>query len=572
MQDPFDPDEASSERVSRLIAGGESFQVEFKSEVRTPLNDRDLVEAVICLANGTGGTLLVGVDDDGSVTGARPRHETGRTDPLRLQALIANTTQPPLSVEAAVVQVSGKEVLAVEVPNSPRVVGTTRGTYVRRAIAGDGSPVCLPYHAHEMLAHEVDRGAVDWAGLRVGGAVWSDLDPLEFERVRQMVGNASAGADRLLGTLSDREIASALGFTRHDAEVTTGGLLMFGKIDAIRRFLPTHEAAFQVLRGLDVEVNDFLPHPLLRLADEMLTRFKARNTEEEVDFGLLRVAVSAYSETAFREALANALVHRDYTRGGAVYVQWSEDQLEISSPGGFPAGIRVDNLLVAPPHPRSPLLADAFKRAGLVERTGRGINRMFAEQLRVGRPAPDYGRSSGDHVVAILPGGPANMSMTKWVLEQENQQGAPLRLRELQVLAELLRERQMTTTELATVLQNTDAETRRLLTRMVERGWVQPRGEGKARNWRLSAAVYRVLDAPSGYVRVHGFEPLQQEQMIIQYVQVHGQITRNQAAELCGLSPDQASRLLRRLVSGEKLTHQGENKGRVYLLPVNPER
>jgi ATP-dependent DNA helicase RecG len=120
-------------------------------------------------------------------------------------------------------------------------------------------------------------------------------------------------------------------------------------------------AAFQVLRGLDVEVNDFLPHPLLRLAEEMLTRFKARNTEEEVDFGLLRVAVSAYSEPAFREALANALVHRDYTRRGAVHVQWSEDQLEISSPGGFPTGIRVDNLLVAPPHPRSPLLADAFK-------------------------------------------------------------------------------------------------------------------------------------------------------------------------------------------------------------------
>ena len=122
--------------------------------------------------------------------------------------------------------------------------------------------------------------------------------------------------------------------------------------------------------------------------------------------------------------LANALIHRDYTRRGAVYVQWNEDQLEISSPGGFPSGIRLDNLLVAPPHPRSPLLADAFKRIGLVERTGRGINRMFAEQLRLGRPAPDYGRSSDDQVVAVLPGGPANLSMTRWVLEQESQQGA----------------------------------------------------------------------------------------------------------------------------------------------------
>jgi ATP-dependent DNA helicase RecG len=572
MQAPFGPGEGLPERVARLIGEGESYEVEFKGEGHAPLNDRDLVEAVVCLANGAGGLLIVGVEDDGTVTGARPRHEAGRTDPLRLQALVANSTQPAISVSVAIVEVHGREVLVVEVPDSPRVVGTTRGTYVRRALAGDGSPTCRPYHAHEMLAHEVDRGAVDWAGLRVGGAEWSDLDPLEFERLRQMAGNAGSGADRPLSTLSDREIASALGLTRHDAEVTTGALLLFGKVDALRRFLPTHETAFQVLRGLDVEVNDFLPYPLLRLAEEMLTRFRARNSEEDADFGLLRVAVSAYSETAFREALANALVHRDYTQRGAVHLQWSEDQLEISSPGGFPTGIRLDNLLVAPPHPRSPLLADTFKRVGLVERTGRGINRMFAEQLRVGRPAPDYGRSSDDHVVAILPGGPANMSMTKWVLEQENQQGTPLRLQELQVLAELLRERQMTTAELATIVQRTDAETRNLLTRMVERGWVQARGEGKGRSWHLSAAVYRVLDAPSGYVRVHGFEPLQQEQMILQYVQVHGQITRNQAAELCGLSPDQANRVLRRLVSTGKLGQQGENKGRVYTLPVERTR
>jgi ATP-dependent DNA helicase RecG len=146
-----------------------------------------------------------------------------------------------------------------------------------------------------MLAHEIDRGAVDWAGLRVSGAERADLDPLEFERLRQMVGNAGGGADSPLGILSDREIASALGFTRHGVEVTTGALLLLGKVDALRRFLPTYEAAFQVLRGLAVEVNDFLPYPLLRLAEEMLTRFRARNTEEEVDFGLLRVAVFAPS-------------------------------------------------------------------------------------------------------------------------------------------------------------------------------------------------------------------------------------------------------------------------------------
>ncbi|MGH3873548.1 MAG: ATP-binding protein [Pseudonocardiaceae bacterium] len=97
--------------------------------------------------------------------------------------------------------------------------------------------------------------------------------------------------------------------------------------------------------------------------------------------------------------------------------------MEVSSPGGFPEGIRLDNLLVAAPQPRSPLLADAFKRTGLVERTGRGINRMFAEQLRVGRPAPDYGRSTDRQVVAVLPGGPARRTVRS--LEQKPPNSAP---------------------------------------------------------------------------------------------------------------------------------------------------
>ena len=77
-----------SAQVARWAAGGEQYDVEFKGERRERLNDRDLLEAVVCLANGRGGVLLVGVEDDGTVTGARPRHEASRTDPLRLQAFV----------------------------------------------------------------------------------------------------------------------------------------------------------------------------------------------------------------------------------------------------------------------------------------------------------------------------------------------------------------------------------------------------------------------------------------------------------------------------------------------------
>ena len=114
-------------------------------------------------------------------------------------------------------------------------------------------------------------------------------------------------------------------------------------------------------------MNDFFAWPLFRVMEEVDARFRARTREEELMLGLLRLGIPDYPERAFREALANALIHRDYTRMGAVHVQWHPDHLLISSPGGFPEGVRLDNLLVTPPRPRNPFLADAFKRAGIVE-------------------------------------------------------------------------------------------------------------------------------------------------------------------------------------------------------------
>ena len=80
--------------------------------------------------------------------------------------------------------------------------------------------------------------------------------------------------------------------------------------------------------------------------------------------------------------------------------------------------------------------------------------------------------------------------------------------------------------------------------------------------------IASALDAPAGYVRVHGFEPLQQEQTVLQYVDAHGQITRTEAADLCSLTPDQASRLLRRLAKEGKLKLRGERRGSEYVRPA----
>lgn len=540
-----------AEELTKLIASGESLAVEFKSEERQSLSDVELVEAIVCLANrpsSDAAWLLVGVEDDGRVTGARPRH-ADRTDPARLQALVGNRTRPALAVRVDVVDIQGKSVLVIAVPAVRSPVGTTDGKYLRRALGGDGRPACLPMHYHEMQAHQADRGVLDPSELTLPDARWQDLDPLEFERFRRFVRESQGRGDTSLVDLPDLELAKALGAVHAIHEVSAVrvlGVLLFGREESLRRLLPTHEVAFQVLSGQKVEVNDFFRWPLLRVVDELLARFRARNREEELLVGMLRVAVPDYAPAAFREGTANALIHRDYTRLGAVHVQWHEDRIEIANPGGFPEGVRLDNLLVTQPRPRNPLLADAFKRAGIVERTARGIDTIFHEQLRNGRPAPSYGRSNESGVVLVLPGGKANLAFARLVAE-ESQAARPLSLDDLLLLNHLWLERRLSTSEAAVVIQKPEGEARTRLQRLVEAGLVEARGERKGRTWHLSAPAYRRLGESAAYVRQRGFEPLQQEQMVLQFVEKHGSISRAQVAELCRLTLPQAYRLLQRL-------------------------
>ena len=341
------------------------------------------------------------------------------------------------------------------------------------------------------------------------------------------------------------------------------GLLLFGREDSLDRFLPTHEAAFQKLTGIQIEMNEFFRYPLLRVMDELLSRFHTRSQEEEVLVGMLRIGVPDYAERAFREALANAFIHRDYTRLGSVHVQWHPHQIEISNPGGFPEGVRLDNILVTPPRPRNPLLADAFKRAGIVERTARGIDTIFYEQLRNGRPAPNYERSSPTDVILVLPGEKADLDFVRLVA-QENQNGNTLTLDDLLILNGLWLERDLEATGAARLIQKPETEAKAVLGHLIEAGLAESRGGHKAGSYHLTSQTYRRLGEKAANSRQHGFKPLPQEQMILQYVNRQGRITRRETAELCQIGSDQAKRLLKKLVATGKLVQHGEKKGTWY--------
>lgn len=582
----------TEESLREIIASGESFDVEFAGEDAAPLSDAALLEAVVCQANGRGGILLVGVEDDGRVTGARARHGS-YTDARRVESFIANQTVPSCPVECSIAALDGRDVLVVEIPPGRPVTSTNTGIYKRRAMDVHGRPRCLPFLAHEMQSREASRGALDYSSLVVPEARWEDLDPLEIERLRQMVARNRGRADASLLELSDHEIVRALGLGESSAgggaggervdRIRVAGLLMLGREEAITRLVPTHEVAFQVLSGTRIAANEFFRLPLIRVAEELARRFDARNEEEEIAVGPVRAGIPDYSPSGFREAFHNALIHRDYTRLGAVHVQWKPEEIEVSSPGGFPDEVRLDNILVTAPRPRNPVLADAFKRIGLVERTGRGIDTIYEGQLRYGRPAPDYSRSTAGSVQLVLAGGAANLALARFIMERDVAGGGGVErggggsrgggvgspasrvtVDEMLIVNAVDRERRLELARAAELVQRSETATRAVLERLVESGVLEARNERRERVYHFSAATYRALGRPAEHIRLAGIEPIQREQMILQFVDTHGRITRSQAADLCQIGGREARSALEKLVNRGELVIRGEKRGAFY--------
>lgn len=543
-----------------ILAKGETLTVEFKSDAKG-LPDRDLVAAVVALANTEGGLLLLGVEDDGTVTGLRPNHENA----AGLAALIANRTSPPIAVRAEIIDWDDKKVLSIEVPKSRGIVSTSDGLLLRRRLLASGRPEAVPFYPHEFIQRQSAMGLVDPSATPLTPLSVEDLNPLERQRIRESI--RRYGGDTSLLPLADEELDGALGLVTIVEGIqrpTIAGLLLMGREGILRQHVPAHEVAFQVLEGTDVRVNEFFRKPLLQIFEEVDLLFKARIDEQEIQVGLFRVPIPNYDRRAFREAFINALVHRDYSRLGAVHVRLDDEGLTLSSPGGFVEGITLRNLLVAAPRSRNPLLADIVKRIGLAERTGRGIDRIYEGMLRYGRPAPDYGMSDATSVVVVLPKADADTGFLEMILRHEEQTGTAMPIDSLIILSRLRQERRLTIGDLTADTQKSEQATRTALERLVEAGLVEAHGTGRGRTYTLSAKVYRHTGQKAAYIRQAGFDPIQQEQMVLAYIDKHGSIKRADVMDLCRITKDQASKLLHRLKAEGKMVQIGERRGAHY--------
>jgi ATP-dependent DNA helicase RecG len=548
--------------IDHNIPRHETLTVEFKSD-RDVLNDDAIVEALICLANAQGGTLYLGIENDGTVTGL---HSTRPANVDGLAALVANRTSPSLQVQVELTLHHQLRVVALTTLRSPEVIARTDGLVKRRRIGGNGQPECVPFLPHEYASRRADFQLFDMSAEVMAEATLADFDSLQRERLRSVIAN-NPRSDKSLVGLSDEQLDGALsltvtrGTTRHP---TLLGLLLIGRTDSLRRLVPTHEVLFQVLDGTKVEVNLGERYALIQIVEWLDLLSQPVNTEQEFNAGLFRIGIARVDADALREAINNALVHRDYARRGPVRVCWQKNELIISNPGGFVEGVSLDNLLTTEPRPRNPALADAFKRLGLVDRTGRGVDLIYAGMLRFGRPAPDYSQSMPDMVKLSINTEPADLAFVRMVLHEEARQNGALPVETLLVLTSLREARRLSAAEMGTHLQCAAAQALKLMEPLVESGLIQAHGVGRGRQYTLSPQVYKQLGQGAEYAQQAGFDELQQVELIRNLVRQQTSIKREDVIALCRLSPRQATHRLDQMVESGILARLGQKRGTYY--------
>lgn len=537
----------------RTIPMKETLEIEFKSDIKC-YPDHELIEDVVGMTNTVGGVLYLGVEDDGSITGVHKMHK----DAVGVTALIANNTVPPVAVRSEIVTEEA-EVLKIEIPRSRSIVSTSSGKILRRRLKIDGTPEVVPMYSYEIPSRLSELGMLDFSAQPLPGATVDDLDPNQRVRLRRIIQNRQGGEKSLL-SLPDDELDIALRLVTDVGGTlipTVAGMLLIGKEERIQELMPTAKSTFQVLEGTAVRMNEDSTKPLLEVFENYETYLKAWNPERETEYGLFRIPIPEFDWAAFREGLVNAFCHRDYTMIGEVRVLIDDEGLIISNPGGFIDGVNLKNLLTVEPHGRNPALADAMKRIGLAEKTGRGIDRIYEGSIIFGRPWPDYSESTSRTVKLFIQRAKADLPFAKLIADEQNRQGKPLSIYTLMILSLLKNERRCSIDRIIEITNLSENKVRSAIENMIEMGLVEASGNGKNRSYILGKKIYREINESIQYVRQTDIDSIRYPELVLKLARTQdGIITKQDICELLKITPSQAYTLIKKL--------QRENK--IYLL------
>lgn len=242
------------------------------------------------------------------------------------------------------------------------------------------------------------------------GLTIADLDATAIEDFRKRwLAKATKAEDmpmveRLRSLSPEQLLADAEAIV--EGQPTNAALILFGTRQAVSRHLAQAEVVFEY-RSSDAsgpaQDRKEYRQGFFGYCDELWNQINLRNDRQDFQEGLFVTPISTFNERPVREAILNAVSHRNYQLSGSIFIRQFPRRLEIDSPGGLPVGITLENILDRQ-NPRNRRVAEILTRCGLVERSGQGMNLIYEELIKQSKPAPDFARTDQYQVGLTLHG------------------------------------------------------------------------------------------------------------------------------------------------------------------------
>lgn len=527
-------------QIDEWLAAKEGAHFEFK-EAKNSFEFDELAKYCVALANEGGGRVILGVTDK------RPRKivGTGAFEQPE-QVLRALLTKIPLRIEFDDVLHPSGRVLIFDVPCRPVATPMKfKGIYWARK--GD----ILEPLGEDRLRAIFSEGGRDFSAEVSEGAVLSDLDASAIDNYRKRwfektenVALTGLTAEQLL---RDAELVV-------DGGITNAALVLFGTRSALGRLLAQSEVVFEY-RSAEAagpaQARSEYRQGFFSFYDDLWATINLRNDVQHYRDGLFVRDIPTFDERTVREAVLNAISHRDYQLGGSVFVRQYARRLVIESPGGFPVGVTIDNILDRQ-SPRNRRIADAFSHCGLVERAGQGVNLMFEQSLRQGKTRPNFEGSDAYQVVLTLDGEVQDPLFIRLFERMGADSGLSLGTRDLLLL------------DLVHRAEPVPSELKPRLFALRERGILESVGRGRGVRYFLGRRFYEERGAPGAYTRHRGLDRSANRSLLLKHIQENarsGTTLEELQQVLIALSKNQIQSLVRELKHEGRVAVMGKTRG-----------
>jgi ATP-dependent DNA helicase RecG len=377
--------------LNELVLNGENSYMEFKS---AEISSNDLASEIVAFANFEGGTILVGVEDNGEITGIKMANAEEY-----FMNICRNNVIPNLIPKYEEVSTDKGVVAVLSIPKGLSKPYSTNNRYYIRV--GTTKRIAT---REELMRLFQASGMVHFD---ISPVIGSNIKDLKLDTIRDYyMKYNSFDLDEETTESKVNILLNADILTEYEGRVlcTVGGLLIFGK--NIEKYLPQAGITFAHFNGKELtaelidkkNIVDTLPEQV----EKILQVFEINILKPSTIVGAKREERELYPRVALREALVNAVAHRNYQiTGSKVRIFMFDDRIEFRSPGRLPNTVTIEKMKVGVSYARNPFIVKYLENLRYIDQLGRGIPMILREMKTAGSKEPDL-RLEGEEFVLVL--------------------------------------------------------------------------------------------------------------------------------------------------------------------------